>query len=142
MDKTIQQILDEMTPEQKIAIYTVVNDIYASGEVKHYGIKGMKWDKRKAQEDIGTLMTSSVLEYDAAKYQKAEDDFKSKQQKGPMSLFGTLKLDIASMKLKARAAMLEARLNGLSVFGKTIKLDGLSKIESISKGPANWMKLK
>ena len=66
MEKTVEQVFDEMTDEQKGAILIVIESIKRNGvkhsDLMHYGVKGMKWGKRMADsviQDVGSINTDA-----------------------------------------------------------------------------------
>ena len=66
MEKTVEQVFDEMTDEQKGAILVVIEHMkmrsVKHSDLMHYGVKGMKWGHRIAQnliEDVGSINTDA-----------------------------------------------------------------------------------
>ena len=66
MEKTVEQIFDEMTDEQKGAILVVIEHMkrrsVKHSDLMHYGVKGMKWGNRMANnliQDVGSLNTDA-----------------------------------------------------------------------------------
>lgn len=66
MEKTVEQVFDEMTDEQKAAIMIVIehmkNRSAKHSDLMHYGVKGMKWGKRLSEnliEDVGSINTDA-----------------------------------------------------------------------------------
>ena len=157
MEKTVKEIFDEMSPEQQFAIMTLIEQIgkpkMKHSELKHYGVKGMKWGIRKSEgqtntESQGNSIGGAIeegmeraqdiaeasagladLAVDQAKLQLKIKKFEN-SKKNILSPVYALGLQAAKQILKVRKNYLTAKLKGEPAIKSVIKYE--SKTTSIN----------
>lgn len=133
MEKTVEQVFDEMTDEQKAAIMIVIEHMKTRSakhsDLMHYGVKGMKWGKRMSDslmEDVGSINTDApwleddeltgeeVDAYDkiiSDKYELYDKVSKLKNEKnGAFAAVKGLGIKAAATILKARKKILDIKV--------------------------------
>lgn len=124
-DKSVKQVFDEMSEEQQLAIMLTVEAILGpDNEVKHYGVKGMKWRNKKSKFEKAVELTEETvsLAYDTMEFEKKRREFESdpKNRSGIVALAGALKLGAAKLILNARKTILDVKLGKLPIFSSKI----------------------
>lgn len=123
MEKTVGQIYDEMPKEMKMAVNMVINEILSNGEIKHYGVKGMKWRNTKKQVELMADMASDAasIAVDEVKVKIDTAKYLATEPKGIKGLVDKVKIGAAMLKIEAKKTILKLKAFKLKAFQEVIR---------------------